>query len=154
MITYKSLENVGISVLAAAVSQLESTFSDSDELKNMLEQSGYNESISVGAFDGEVLAAFALNGDFEKSAFIIADGALPDYGEELTANAIKKAAELMKERGITAYKTDALTDNTKAVEFYKSCGFTPTAEVKDDIFTAEEPKTLIWQEFQMDLTEG
>lgn len=154
MIAYRTLENVEISRIAESVSQLESTFSQQDdELETLLRESGYNEEISAGAFDGERLVAFVLNGDLENTAFILADGVLPGYEDEILINAIKKCAEAMKSKGTALYKTDALVDNHKAIELYKACGFEAAGEIKDEIFTAEEQKSLVWCDLQMNLQE-
>lgn len=153
VIAYRILENVEISRIAESVSQLESSFNQQGELETLLRESGYNEEISAGAFDGERLVAFVLNGDLENTAFIIADGVLPGYEDEILINAIKKCAEAMKSKGTALYKTDALVDNHKAVELYKACGFKAAGEIKDEIFTAEEQKSLVWCDLQMNLQE-
>ena len=153
VIAYKTLENVEISKIAESVSQLESTFSEKGELETLLKENGYNEEISIGAFDGEKLIAFVLNGDLENTAFIIADGVLPGYDDEILISAIKKCAEIMKSKGTSLYKTDALIDNEKAIELYKACGFKAAGEIKDEIFTAEEQKSLVWRDLQMNLQE-
>lgn len=100
-----------------------------DELMRMLIRRGYVASLSYGAFDGDRLVAFTLNGlgDYNNilTAYDTGTGTIPEYRNRgLAAQIFKAAAETLKEAGARQYILEVLSENAAAISVYSKLGFT------------------------------
>ncbi len=99
-----------------------------DELMRMLIRRGYVASLSYGAFDGDRLVAFTLNGfgDYNsvRIAYDTGTGTIPEYrGRGLATKIFMAATMPLKEAGAKQYVLEVLVENTNAITVYKKLGF-------------------------------
>lgn len=133
MFNYKTLENVDIDIIHKAFIN---AFSDYQvkidlplwKLQQMLVRRGYVPEKSMGAFDGEVLVGFILNG-FRKwngklTTYDTGTGVLPEYRKQgITTGMFQKVMEQLKNEGAEQYLLEVIKQNTSAYELYKKQGF-------------------------------
>lgn len=102
-----------------------------EQLKYMIERRGYNPDISVGAFDGNELVAFTLNGigewNGELTAYDTGTGTIKEFRKQGIASRIfNESLPILKENNVTQYLLEVIKSNTGAYDLYKKAGFTVT----------------------------
>lgn len=133
-IAVRSLEQVTFDNLFIA---FHSAFADyeieisKDELRLMLVRRGYDASLSIGAFDGDRLVSFILNGTgmFQgvPTAYDTGTGTAKAYrGQGLVTRLFNESLPALREAGIQQYLLEVLQNNDKAVSLYKRLGFEVT----------------------------
>lgn len=100
-----------------------------DEFAFRLRRDGVNTGISVGAFDGDQLVGFCLNGSGmwqgEATVYDAGTGFLPQYrGRGMASEMFRFMNPQLKERGFSQYLLEVLTSNEPAVNLYRRLGFT------------------------------
>lgn len=133
MFQYKTLENIRIEVLQEAFVE---AFSDYQikldmpmwKFEAMLQRRGYDPGLSIGAFQGERLAGFVLNGfrDWNGKATVydLGTGVIGEYRKQgITSNILSYLKTLLKEKGVEQYLLEVLQTNTSAFQLYKKQGF-------------------------------
>ncbi len=100
----------------------------SDEYKKMLVRRGYNPSLSFGAFDGDRLVSFVLNGigewNSKKTAYDTGTGTIPEYrGKGLVKNIFIESIPFLKNADVKQCLLEVLDNNDKAIKIYKNLGF-------------------------------
>ncbi|GET35053.1 acetyltransferase [Prolixibacter bellariivorans] len=133
-ITFRSLEQVAFDELFNA---FHSAFADyeisisKEELRLMLVRRGFDASLSVGAFDGDRLVSFILNGTgtFQglPTAYDTGTGTAKSYrGQGLVTRLFNESLPALREAGIKQYLLEVLQNNDKAISLYKRLGFEVT----------------------------
>ncbi len=128
----------------------------SDEYKKMLVRRGYNPSLSFGAFDGDRLVSFVLNGIWEwngkKTAYDTGTGTILEYrGKGLVKNIFIESIPYLKKAGVKQCLLEVLDNNDKAIKIYKNLGFKVEREFnyfiqnKDAIVLNSNKITYIFQ---------
>lgn len=136
MQTIQSLANLSFEQLFAAFSE---AFNDYEiqisraELEVMLSRRGFVQELSFGAFDGEKLVSFTLNGIGEFSgkttAYDTGTGTLPGYqGQGLASAVFNYSVPFLKRAGVDQYLLEVLQHNEKAVSVYRKQGFQVSRE--------------------------
>jgi len=105
-----------------------------DQFWVMINRRGYNPSLSFGAFDGDRLVAFTLNGigyfDGKKTAYDTGTGTLKEYrGRGLAARVFNESLPHLKNAGVEQYLLEVLQHNPSAISVYKNVGFATTREL-------------------------
>jgi ribosomal protein S18 acetylase RimI-like enzyme len=105
-----------------------------DQFWVMINRRGYNPSLSFGAFDGDRLVAFTLNGigyfDGKKTAYDTGTGTLKEYrGRGLAARVFNESLPHLKNAGVEQYLLEVLQHNPSAISVYKNVGFAATREL-------------------------
>lgn len=115
------------------------------QLQAMLIRRGYLPELSFGAFDGDELVAFTLNGigTFHDiaTAYNTGTGTLPDYrGQGLATKIFEYSIPFLRAAGIRHYLLEVLQHNTKAVSVYRNLGF----EVSREFNYFGQPNEMIY----------
>lgn len=133
MFHYKTLENTRIEVLHKTFVDAFSDYQVKMDLpmwkfQAMLQRRGFAPSISLGAFQGEQLVGFVLNGyrdwDGNSTAYDLGTGVIGEYRKQgITSNILSSLKELLKEKGTEQYLLEVLQINTGAFQLYEKQGF-------------------------------
>jgi ribosomal protein S18 acetylase RimI-like enzyme len=133
MYLYKTLENTRIEVLHKAFVDAFSDYQIKMDLpmwkfQAMLQRRGFAPSISVGAFQGELLVGFVLNGyrdwNGKSTVYDLGTGVIGEYRKQgITSNILSYLKDLLKEKGIEQYLLEVLQTNTAAFQLYEKQGF-------------------------------
>lgn len=99
----------------------------------MLRRRGFDPKASFGAFDGNKIASFTLNGtgDFygTPTAYDTGTGTLKEYrGSGLATRIFEFSIPFLKELGIKEYLLEVLQHNVAALSVYRKLGFEVTRE--------------------------
>ena len=130
-ITFRSLEEVSFDELFTA---FHSAFADyeivisREDLRLMLVRRGYDESLSVGAFDYGRLVSFILTGtgNFQDipTAYDTGTGTIKAYrGQGLVTRLFEFSLPALKEAGVKQYLLEVLQNNDTAISLYQRLGF-------------------------------
>ena len=136
MIRYEFLNNTPIATLHQAFLNAFADYQVNmqmplDEFTFRLRRDGVKTEISVGAFDGDQLVGFCLNGSGtwqrEATVYDAGTGFLPEYrGRGMASEMFRFMNPQLKERGFSKYLLEVLTSNEPAVNLYRRLGFTET----------------------------
>lgn len=136
MITYRFLAGTSIEVLHEAFLNAFADYQVNMDMPlgkfgEMLRRRGYEENISMGAFAGETLVGFVLNGlrnwHGQTTAYDLGTGVLPEYRRQgLTNEMLKRVSARLKADSIGGYLLEVLTTNSSAVDLYAKQGFVTT----------------------------
>lgn len=132
----RSLDKLGFDVIFESFSQ---AFADYEiqqtkaGLTTMLTRRGFCPERSFGAFDGDKLVSFTLNGvgEFQKvrTAYDTGTGTLKEYrGMGLASQVFTHSLPHLKSAGIKQYLLEVLQHNTKAAKVYRDLGFKESRE--------------------------
>lgn len=132
----KSLENTGFDIIAYAFNEAFCKYEiqiSKKELSLMLKRRGFVPELSFGAFDGERLVSFTLNGIGLYNGFLTAydtgTGTLEEHrGKGLASEVFNYSLPFLKKAGVTQYLLEVLQHNTTAISVYKNQGFITTRE--------------------------
>lgn len=95
-----------------------------EQLREMLTRRGWVPALSVGAYDGERLVAFTLNGLDEERGYDSGTGVVPSHRRHgLARQTMEWSKERLRAAGAKEYVLEVLEANTKAEALYSSCGF-------------------------------
>lgn len=133
MFQYKTLENTRIEVLHEAFVDAFSDYQIKFDIpmwkfKAMLQRRGYAPSISVGAFKGELLVGFVLNGfrdwNGKSTVYDLGTGVIGEYRKQgITSNILSYLKDLLKIKGTEQFLLEVIQTNTTAFQLYKKQGF-------------------------------
>lgn len=84
--------------------------------------------LSFGAFDGEKMVSFTLNGIGKYlgrlTAYDTSTGTIEAYrGQGLASGIFEHSLPFLKEAGVEQYLLEVLQDNESAIKVYKKAGF-------------------------------
>jgi ribosomal protein S18 acetylase RimI-like enzyme len=102
-----------------------------EQFEQRVKRDGVVLELSAGAFDGERMIGFYMNGrgmwHAEQTAYDAGTGVVPDHRRRGVAiELFDFMAPRLKERGITRYLLEVLTSNERAVALYRKLGFEET----------------------------
>ena len=103
-------------------------------LQNVLQQNGVRLDLSIGAFDGDNLVGFWINGvrkiDDVLVAYDSGTAIWPEYRSlGISKLMAERSNEILKNAGVRRYVLEVLQDNKRAFEIYKKDGFEVTREL-------------------------
>lgn len=109
------------------------------EFDRLLKRRGYVPDLSFGAFDGDKLVGFIINGIGTygglRTAYDAGTGTIKECrGQGLTTRMLQESMPLLRQEGIKQYVLEVLQHNDAAVGIYKKAGFTVAREL--DYFVA------------------
>ncbi len=134
MVSYETLENIGIETLHKTFLNAFSDYQVKTELplfkfQQMLQRRGYVPKFSIGgAFENGILVGFVLNGirnwDDRLTAYDTGTGVIQPYRKQgITSNMLLNVGQLFKEMGVEQYLLEVIQSNTSAFQLYKKQGF-------------------------------
>lgn len=133
MIVYSSLATTSLVDLHRAFLKAFSDYQVPIDLpflkfENMLLRRGYAADLSLGAFLGNELVGFVLNGqrlwNASNTLYDCGTGVVPDYRRQgITTNLFKITRDLLREKEIEQYLLEVIQTNTSAVNLYNKQGF-------------------------------
>jgi len=151
MITIKTLTGISIEQIHKAFSKAFADYVEPmeltvKELQHGIERRGYNPDLSFGAFNGNELVGFTLNGigewNGELTVYDAGTGIIKDFRKQGIATRIfNESLPVLRENKITQYLLEVIITNTGAYDLYKKAGFTVTREF--DYFISEKDKIKI-----------
>jgi len=99
-----------------------------EQFEQRVKRDGVEIELSAGAFDGERMIGFYMNGrgmwHGKLTAYDAGTGVVPDHRRRGVAEGLFDfLAPRLKERGITQYLLEVLTSNQRAVALYRKLGF-------------------------------
>lgn len=98
-----------------------------EQLAEMMTRRGYVAEASVGAFEGERLVAFTLNGVDGEAGYDTGTGVVPSHRRRgLAREVMERSFELLRARGCTRYVLEVIDANRRAHELYRALGFEET----------------------------
>lgn len=117
-----------------------------EELKQMLIRRGFNQDVSLAAFENNEIISFTFNGignwNGELTAYDTGTATVKEFrGQGLARKIFNETVLVLKEQGINQYLLEVLQHNDKAVNLYKSMGFEVSREF--DYFVADINKLKI-----------
>lgn len=103
------------------------------QFEKMLKRRGFDPNVSVGAFEGDTLVGFILNGcrtwDGKATAYDVGTGVVPDFRKQgITSRMLQTARQNFGKSGVEQYVLEVLTANTSAANIYTKNGFTVERE--------------------------
>jgi len=102
-----------------------------EQFERRVIRDGVGLELSAGAFDGERMIGFYMNGrgmwHGQDTAYDAGTGVVPDHRRRGVAiELFEFIAPRLKERGITQYLLEVITSNERAVALYRKVGFEET----------------------------
>jgi ribosomal protein S18 acetylase RimI-like enzyme len=99
-----------------------------EQFEQRVKRDGVEIELSAGAFDGERMIGFYMNGrgmwHGKLTAYDAGTGVIPSYRRQGVAEELFDfLAPRLKERGITQYVLEVITSNERAVALYRKLGF-------------------------------
>ena len=133
MIEFSTLERTSLDILHSSFVEAFSDYQVEidlplEKLGSMLRRRGYTPELSIGAFEGENLVGFVLNGrrswNGKPSLYDCGTGVIPAYRKQgITKKAFNEVVSLIQENGIEHYLLEVIKSNTPAVTLYQKQGF-------------------------------
>ncbi len=133
MYTYKTLEDTEKEVMHESFLEAFSDYEvDMDipfsHFKRELIIRGFVPEVSLGAFDGDELVGFVINGVRDwygtRTAYDIFTGVVPDHRRQgISTNIFKGLKNMLRENEIEEYLLEVIKTNEGAVKLYKKKGF-------------------------------
>lgn len=108
---------------------------DAIGLKTMLRRRGFVPDLSFGAFNGNDIVSFTLNGigqyNKQNTAYDTGTGTIKAFrGQGLATDIFKHSIPYLKQSGVSQYLLEVLQHNNAAVSVYKKQGFKLVREFK------------------------
>jgi ribosomal protein S18 acetylase RimI-like enzyme len=127
----RTLQNTSFEQIFNAWSDAFSDYARSwtyEELQRMLLRRSYNATLSFGAFDGDELIGFILNGtgifDGLRTAYDTGTGVIKAYrGKGFTRGMFDESLPSLRSAGMQQYLLEVLSDNATAINIYTKAGF-------------------------------
>ena len=104
-----------------------------DELRYVLERRAFRAELSFGAFEGDQLVGFILNGHGSwnglDTAYDAGTGILKEWRKKGIASSLfETSLPVLREHGVRQYLLEVIKSNTGAYELYRKSGFSVTRE--------------------------
>lgn len=152
MIKYQTLENTSIDVIYHAFMNAFSDYQVSfdlsyEDFQNILLKKGFDASISIGAFDNDILVGFILNGlrmwNQRLTGYDLGTGVIPHMRKQgITSQMLYQVKEVMKHKHIQQYLLEVIQTNTNALHLYQKNGFQIQRELKSYQIKKEDYKKI------------
>lgn len=124
------------------------------ELRHMFRQNSVSLDASVGAFAGEELVGFWVNGLRTIGGRIVAydsgTAIFPEFrGQGIAELMAKRSVKQLRQLGVEAYLLEVITTNERALQIYRKDGFAVTRTLAcynapEPRFDAEEPAGIVF----------
>jgi ribosomal protein S18 acetylase RimI-like enzyme len=102
-----------------------------DGLREMLTRRGWVPELSVGAYDGDSLVAFTLNGFDGTAGYDSGTGVIPSHRRSgLARQTMEWSRTRLQDAGATRYVLEVLEANAPAAALYRDCGFDVTRRLQ------------------------
>lgn len=102
-----------------------------EQLRETLTRRGYVPELSTGAFDGERIVGFTLNGVSEGRAYDSGTGVVPSHRRRgLASRMLDFVSDRLRNAGYTHYVLEVVESNEPAVELYLIHGFHETRRLQ------------------------
>ena len=125
-LTHDDFESLYAAFLAAFSDYVVPFALTREQLAEMITRRGWVPEVSVGAFDGEAMVAFTLNGIEGDRAYDTGTGVVPSHRRRgLARELMERSFELLWER-CSSYVLEVIDSNTRAFELYEALGFEVT----------------------------
>lgn len=113
------------------------------ELKKLLQRRGYAAELSFGAFAGDELLSFTLNGvgqfGGKPTVYDTGTGTIPDHrGRGLATKIFTASLPALRQAGMQQYVLEVLQHNVKAITVYSNLGFKVSRELNYFMQNADE----------------
>jgi ribosomal protein S18 acetylase RimI-like enzyme len=117
-----------------------------EQFEQRVKRDGVDLELSAGAFDGERMIGFYMNGrgrwHGQETAYDAGTGVVLDHRRRGVAiELFEFMAPRLKERGITQYLLEVLTSNERAVALYRKLGFKETRKLA--VVRSNEPMNTV-----------
>lgn len=150
MFLYSTLHSIGPELLHQAFLRAFSDYQVKMELsfpdfEQMLRRRGYCPALSVGAFQGEKLVGFVLNGfrnwNGKPTVYDLGTGVVPECRRQgLTSEMLRHTKFLLKEKQVEQYLLEVIQTNDSALALYRKQGFRESREFS--CFRAEKTRLV------------
>jgi len=151
MVSIKQLSDISIEVIYEAfvnafadyVEPFNLTF---QQLKYMIERRGCSLSLSFGAFHGDELVGFTLNGigdwNGDLTAYDTGTGIIKEFRKKgIATKMFNESLPVLREHNISQYLLEVIRTNTSAFDLYKKAGFKVSREF--DYYSSTKDKLQI-----------
>ena len=123
----------------------------------MARRRGYDPSISMGAFSGDRMVGFILNGlrqwDGRPTAYDTGTGVVPEFRKQgITTSIFQSLVDLLGKRGVEAYLLEVIKENDPARELYLKQGFRIVREFSCHLGKVEDLRTVAGPAIALDPT--
>ena len=132
MVTFRTLAHGDFDTIVACFNEAFSDYAvafsmTAPQLREICARRGVVLDLSIGAFDGERLVGFTLNGFDGETAYDSGTGVVPSHRREGLARAMmERIIPPLRDAGARRYVLEVIESNTRAVALYESVGFTTT----------------------------
>jgi len=136
LIEFSTLERTSLDILHSSFVEAFSDYQVEidlplEKLGSMLRRRGYTPELSIGAFEGENLVGFVLNGrrswNGKPTLYDCGTGVVPKYRQRgITKKAFNEVVALIKKNDLQQYLLEVIKSNTPAVELYRKQDFRTT----------------------------
>jgi len=148
MITIKTLNGISIKQIHSAFVKAFADYVEPfdltcKQLKYMIERRGCELNLSFGAFNGDDLVGFTLNGIGDWNGLLTAydtgTGIIKEFRKQgIATNMFNESLPVLKKNKITQYLLEVIKTNSGAFDLYKKAGFTVTREFDYYISTKDK----------------
>ena len=132
MVTFRTLAPGDFDTVVACFNEAFSDYAVSfsmsaPQLREICARRGVVFDLSVGAFDGDRLVGFTLNGFDGQTAYDSGTGVVPSHRRKGLARAMmERIIPPLRDAGARRYLLEVIEPNTRAVALYESVGFATT----------------------------
>ena len=148
MIEIKQLEGIDFKVVYGAFSKAFSDYVEPfdlsyEQLKYMVERRGCDLRLSFGAFDGNELVGFTLNGigkwNGRLTAYDTGTGIIKEYRKQgIASKMFNESLPILRENNVEQYLLEVISNNKPAYDLYLKAGFQVTREFDYYISTKDK----------------
>lgn len=142
-ISFEVIYEAFVNAFADYVEPFNLTF---QQLKYMIERRGCNLNLSFGAFSGDELVGFTLNGigdwNGNLTAYDTGTGIIKEFRKKgIATKILNESLPVLREHNISQYLLEVIRSNTSAFELYKKAGFKVSREF--DYYSSTKDKLQI-----------
>jgi ribosomal protein S18 acetylase RimI-like enzyme len=138
MVSIKQLSDISFEVIYEAFVNAFSDYVEPfnltfQQLKYMIERRGCNLSLSFGAFNGDELVGFTLNGigdwNGDLTAYDTGTGIIKEFRKKgIATRMFNESLPVLREHNISQYLLEVIRTNTSAFDLYEKAGFKVSRE--------------------------
>lgn len=148
MIEYRTLNKTSINIVYHAFMEVFSDYQVAfhfsyNDFQNVLLKKGYNQYMSIGAFEDGRLIGFVLNGlrrwNQQFTIYDIGTGVIPSMrGQGITTQMLIQVKQLITDKNIHQYLLEVIQTNKNALSLYQKNGFQIQRQFKSYQIQKEE----------------
>lgn len=142
-LTAESLDTIHAAFVEAFSDYVVKLSPTREQLLDMLTRRGWVPELSVGAYDGNQLVAFTLNGLDGQRGYDSGTGVLPTHRRlGLARQTMEWSLARLRDAGATRYVLEVLEANERAAALYLACGFEVTRRLQCWTYESSAPRPL------------